>query len=55
VITTGEGGVGVFERVVWGWFGVGDKAAGVSVGTGIVHTSTLVTGHEARRVSLLRL
>jgi hypothetical protein len=28
----------------------GDKAVGVSVGGGIVHTSTLVTGHEARRV-----
>ena len=28
----------------------GDKAVAMSVGTGIVHTSTLVTGHEARRV-----
>ena len=28
--------VGVSERGVWDWFGVGDNPVGVSVGTGIV-------------------
>ena len=32
MVTKGERGAGVFEH----GFGVGDKAAGVSVGTGIV-------------------
>lgn len=32
MITTGERGVGGFERGVWGWFGVGDKCLKLSVG-----------------------